>query len=89
VKNPTLDIIKADAVSYNMILGAYSRNGDVTQLKALFDCMHRRGVRPNAHTLSVVVNALAKSDDAECVGYSIGTAIRTGATPDRSCFLCA
>jgi len=66
---------KADAVSFNMILGAYSRNGDVTQLKALFDCMHRRGVRPNAHTLSVVVNALAKSDDAECVGYSIGTAV--------------
>ena len=53
--------IQPDVVAYTNLMNVYGRHGNTERVEELLQDMLQRGLKPNVHTLSVVVSAWARS----------------------------
>lgn len=59
--------LESDATSYNLVIRAYAKNGDLSNASRWFKKMSERGLEPNEYSYNTLMNAHAKADDVSGV----------------------
>lgn len=55
--------LQSDATSYNLVIRAYAKSGDLAGAERWFKKMSDRGFEPNEYSYNTLMNAYAKADD--------------------------
>ena len=55
--------LRADAVTYNLLLSYLCKNRNTTEVRKIFDSIIEKGIQPNVTTYSSLLNGYASKGD--------------------------
>lgn len=77
------DGLDPDVISYNSIVHACAREGDIPSAEQWFARMKVKGVEPNVITYNILMDACAKRDDPEGAEAWLESMIQNGVDPNE------
>ena len=67
-----------DAITYNILIEAYCREGNSQEVSQLLDLMVGKGILPNASTYNAIVNGLRKGGKYQAADRILSELLETG-----------
>ena len=66
-----------DAITYNILIEAYCREGNSREVSQLLDLMVGKGILPNASTYNAIVNGLRKGGKYQATDMTLYELLET------------